>query len=206
MRSRALGVVGFWLLSLSLVGCDRGSASELDDEPGPAAAGASTGSGGSSAAASESSDLTLGSRPATTGTCQDPQPWCLASCGGDEGEVGTCVGNKWQCPEGTVDRATCDPESCARHEVHCCTPNGEAALPPCEADGLFGECPSGFERTTKACVPAGLDISSCHELQNGMPCDSEDLVCNAPGCSGGRCSCQADESGKLSWMCAWNAC
>lgn len=205
MRSRALGVVGFWLLSLSLLGCDHGSAAVLED-PGPDAAGASTGSGGNGAAAGASSDLTLGSRPATTGTCQDPEPWCLTSCAGDEGEVGTCVDGKWHCPEGTVDRDTCPAESCALHAVRCCAPNGEGEWPTCGADGLFGECPSGFERTTKACVPAGLDISSCHELEIGMPCDSEDLVCNTGGCSGGKCSCMADEAGNLIWMCAWNAC
>jgi len=205
MRSWAIGVLGLMSLSLGSVGCDVGSATALEDQPERGVAGASAGSG-SSAAAGAPSELTLGGGPATTGTCQDPQPWCLASCGGDEGEVGTCVDGKWRCPEGSVDRDTCPTESCARHAVRCCAPNGEPAWPECGADGLFGECPSGFERTTKACVPAGLDISSCHELENGMACDSADLVCNAPGCSGGKCSCQADDAGKLSWTCSWNAC
>jgi hypothetical protein len=137
----------------------------------------------------------------------DPQPWCLTSCASDVGVDGVCVNDEWRCPEGTVNAVSCEPDSCGLHRVRCCADNGENTEPACGADGLFVACPSSATRNSGICVPAGLGIESCRELQSGSKCASEDLTCFTPGCSGGKCDCERDEeSGELTWHCRWNAC
>jgi hypothetical protein len=138
--------------------------------------------------------------------CEGLPPSCVLSCRSFEGAtLADCVGHQYVCPEPSIAFDTCPDDACSRRANDCCAPTGQRTVPDCAPDGTIGRCPEGYEVRAGACLPQGVDIQNCSELQSGDPCTNAELVCYTSKC-GRNCSCMADESSKLTWHCSSLPC
>jgi hypothetical protein len=204
-----VGLVG-WLLAVACASCGRSTHNANDDVATPTA-GAPTASGGSGQAgtgAGRAGSGQAGTSAGQAGTgssqptiCEGSGPVCLRSCGafGDVTES-ECVDSRWLCPEGTRLYEACPANACVRRTQNCCAPSGHVELPACNDDGTIGECPDGFDVATDSCLPQGVDIQDCAELESGEACTDPELVCYTSKC-GRNCYCKEDEAGQLTWSC-----
>jgi hypothetical protein len=134
-------------------------------------------------------------------TCEGSGPRCVLSCRSFEGATdASCVGNRYVCPEPWLPFDSCPADACSRRTDNCCAPTGQRTVPNCAADGTIGQCPEGYEVPTGACLPRGLGIQSCGELESGDACTNTALVCYTGKC-GRNCACMADETFNLKWNC-----
>jgi len=185
-----LGTFG-WLMLLACTSCARVSPDTDEDaatpKAGAPATGDTTGQGGD--------DETVGA------SCPGSGPSCLSDWRSFQTATDSiCVDGHWVCPSGTQPFDDCPANACVRRTQSCCAPNGENALPDCNDDGTIGACPAGFVTENDKCLPQGVPIHDCSELQVGQACTDPSLVCYTGKCSR-NCSCQKDEAGKLSWSC-----
>jgi hypothetical protein len=157
-------------------------------------------------ATSSGTDLRQAGTPAVL-ECTKTNWTCVASCADlDFAPIWPdCEDGEWTCPEGSVDYATCPPESCIRRESTCCSPLGVKDRPACTSDGLSGDCAEGWRAQSGDCIPEGLTISSCQELAEASPCASEELRCTATRCSR-NCACEPTVEGDLEWHCHTELC
>ncbi|MET0792330.1 MAG: hypothetical protein ABW061_12480 [Polyangiaceae bacterium] len=191
---------------------------KLVDSGSPAAAGASDAGSAGAAASSAGANTTIagnasvgsaGTGQAGTGqadaaaSCSpEGYPVCAASCDGqfleDNAQI-ECVGGTWRCPAPLIDVHGCPPESCILAGVWCCDHTfGTISQPECGADGVFGPCPTGFERNAQVCVADSAHTTDCSTL-NGKSCSLEKAHCNRRDV---RCECGPGDGG-LSWDCTF---
>lgn len=136
--------------------------------------------------------------------CDGPTPMCVPNCTSRDRMFADCVGPQYRCGMGWIDLDSCPKDACARASQTCCSPTGQTEFPACAADGSIDECAPGF-RSTDVCVPEGLGITDCSELQDGTACTSAELVCRTDLC-GLNCYCNPDAAGVLRWQCWVNLC
>jgi len=133
-----------------------------------------------------------------------PQPVCLQDCASLDRYSADCSQGQFQCPAGWVDLDSCSMDACARRSLNCCSASGQMDYPGCAADGTIGECSAGFKQASP-CVPEGLGIETCNDIEDGSACASDELMCITGRCSR-NCGCEVDPAGRLRWSCLTNAC
>jgi len=142
-----------------------------------------------------------GDDAASASICSGSGPSCLKDCVSFATVTdAVCVDARWTCPPGTLAYDDCPADACVRRTPSCCAPNGEVARPDCTADGAIGACPEGFGPVNGKCLPQGVPIEDCSELQPGQACTDGALVCYTSKCSR-NCYCKADDAGNLTWSC-----
>lgn len=191
------GVAG-WLVLLCGVSCGRGThnpdAAVMNATAGAPATNHPSGQGGDDSSQG-------GNEPGPQATCEGSGPYCLLSCRSyEDATFAECVGGQYVCPEGSPTFESCPDDACIRRTDNCCSATGRRAVPDCTDDGTIGHCPEGYEVATGACLPQGVDIQDCFELQSGDACTDAELVCYTNKC-GRNCFCENDEMGNLRWNC-----
>ena len=186
---------GTWVtFHLILASCAGLACSSVEAPPGSGGSGKGGAQGGGGAGGAErdtrcidGSDYCVWScaAGAETGTGDSPYPYCDTA-------------GAFQCPTGSQRLSTCAPDACARFNIPlCCNlATGTVAPPPCNADGLRDACPAGTSTGANPCIPTGLGVSSCEQLDE-MPCSSLDLGCTQGALT---CTCQ-EKNGALLWNC-----
>lgn len=187
------------------------------------AGGSTTGSGGSIGGFGGSTSTGGAETGGTSGTggigdCSDVPPSgtigiCVADCGMDPNNFisPVCAGNHFECPDGSVEARSCLPESCARRDEWECCNHATGTVEPmrCSADGWATlPCFQGTEQQERgaACIPDGIDATSCTELQN-IPCSDFSLQCHeGSGCGDTTCTCQVVLDVGPRWSCATVLC
>jgi hypothetical protein len=139
--------------------------------------------------------------PGQEATCMGSLPTCVVTCESSlNAMVPDCIGHEYVCPKPSFAFESCPDDACGRRTDNCCSPTGHRTVPDCAADGTIGQCPEGYALTTGTCLPQGVDIHSCSDLQSGEACTDAELVCYTNKC-GRNCYCQEDDGGKLAWLC-----
>ena len=166
-------------------------------------AGASVTIGGNASVGSAGSGQ-AGSVQAGAATSCPPEgyPVCAASCNGpfleDDAQI-ECVDGTWRCPAPLIDVHSCPAESCILQRVWCCDHTfGISSAPECGPDGLFGPCPTGFDRNAEVCVADSAHTADCGTL-TGKSCSLEKAQCNRRDV---RFECGRGDGG-LSWNCTF---
>lgn len=195
--------VCIWLLALGSVACGGNTVAtkpEADPLPMPQPQPGTAGSASTEPSPGQAGAPSTQPEP----TCEGPQPVCLLNCASLDRFTSECLQGQYRCPNGWVDLDSCSKEACARRSRSCCAPTGASEYPECTAEGLIGECPTGF-RQASPCLPEGFDIESCDDIANGSACTSEEQVCYKDRC-GRNCRCTIDAAGQLLWQCYVNLC
>ena len=128
---------------------------------------------------------------------------CVPSCGPDaptEVVVPCQEVPALFCDGPSVALSSCSSTACPQVTALCCNETTGNLRPPiCLPDGTRDACGPGTHATdTRTCIPAGVDVSSCHGL-TGTPCAVAGQQC----WDGGRfpqCHCEAGDAG-LGWTC-----
>lgn len=129
---------------------------------------------------------------------------CVPSCGATDMSTPSledCEGTGQRlCPPDTVFLSTCPPNACALMPQSCCNEStGVLESPACGTDGFWSDCPAGKHSSPSGlCIPGGLDVSHCIEL-DGTSCSSPEMVCSE-GNGPHKCVCRAGDAGML-WSC-----
>jgi hypothetical protein len=183
-----------WVLHLVLASCAGLSCSSVENPPvsagsgGGGAAGQGGGAGGRDTSCIDGSDYCVWScaAGAEMGTGDSPYPYCDAA-------------GAFQCPTGSQRLSTCAPGSCARFDnpLCCSLTTGTVAPAPCNAAGLRDACPAGTSPGADPCIPTGLGVSSCAQLDR-TSCTSVDLKCREGALT---CDCEEQTGGGLVWWC-----
>ena len=140
--------------------------------------------------------------PPTPGICvmrPGEAQGCVSTCFAETPAMGVLSWDPYSCDPGFTLLTDCPAEACTQVQETCCDlTTGHVAAPPCKADGSHDVCPAGTELSPwKHCIPDGLDISSCHDL-DGEPCGSSGRECHQD--PGYQCFCTEGDAG-MQWSC-----
>ncbi|HVR19696.1 MAG TPA: hypothetical protein VMS65_08370 [Polyangiaceae bacterium] len=183
---------------------------------GTAAGGAST--GGTAFGGAGGTPSTGGTSGSGGDDCSNVPPdgyvgKCIGDCSYDPDDFvwPVCAGNRYVCPTGSMPIRDCHPESCARrYDSECCrTANGAVNPMRCSADGggtLPCEPGSVQHERGASCIPDGIDVNDCVELE-GRPCTDTTIQCRqGTGCGTTTCSCVIIPDAGWRWSCQSLAC
>lgn len=129
-----------------------------------------------------------------------------SDCDAVDSSLPECVDGAWQCPPPFVALRDCPSEECRASKRCCNHETGDFERVWCDDEGQPGQCADGYDEIPEgACMPAGVEVSSCGELSD-QACEAEGLSCyDGQRCST-ECHCAVGEDGALRWQCLTLLC